>query len=267
MIPVIGVPIVNGVHWLERLISSVDYPTDTLLVINNNGRGELDEDLLKISKQPHPYINRIYICNLPSNIGVSGAWNLIIKSFINSPYWFICNHDIAFTPGLLSSMVDKISDPNNHIVHASMGEFNLGTYDLFAMSSHLVQTIGLFDENLYPAYCEDTDYVLRITRYNWNNPPLPIKVCGVDIPHYHGNALSTQENSYELEGSQTKRVDPYLEQKLTEVNFTNFNYMTKKWGDAWRNTCPQLWPYGIPNLDVSFYNYDLEFAKSKYLGF
>ena len=33
-IPVLGAAIVNGAHWLHKLISSVDYPVDNFLIVN-----------------------------------------------------------------------------------------------------------------------------------------------------------------------------------------------------------------------------------------
>ncbi len=36
-IPVIGIPIVNGIQWMERLILSIDYPVDNVFIINNSG--------------------------------------------------------------------------------------------------------------------------------------------------------------------------------------------------------------------------------------
>ena len=37
-VPVIGVAIVNGFHWLQRLVDSVDYPVDNFVIFNNNGK-------------------------------------------------------------------------------------------------------------------------------------------------------------------------------------------------------------------------------------
>ena len=45
MIPVLGVLILNGPHWLQRQIESIDYPVENYLIIDNNGRGELNEEL------------------------------------------------------------------------------------------------------------------------------------------------------------------------------------------------------------------------------
>ena len=44
-IPVIGVPVTNSTFWVNRLLTSIDYPVDEVFIVNNNGRGELDEDL------------------------------------------------------------------------------------------------------------------------------------------------------------------------------------------------------------------------------
>ena len=70
-IPVIGVAIVNGIHWLNRLIWSIDYPVNNLVIWNNNGKGELDEQLDLIKQIKHPLIDKIHVCNLPCTIPTS----------------------------------------------------------------------------------------------------------------------------------------------------------------------------------------------------
>jgi tetratricopeptide (TPR) repeat protein len=85
-IPVIGTSVVNGTKWLKRLIESVDYPVENFFIINNNGRGELDTDLEQIKNIKNEFIDNIFITNFPSNVGVPGAWNLIIKCYMNAPY-------------------------------------------------------------------------------------------------------------------------------------------------------------------------------------
>ena len=49
-IPVIGTAIVNGVHWLQRLLDSVDYPVENFVIFNNNGKGEITEKDHKVVK-------------------------------------------------------------------------------------------------------------------------------------------------------------------------------------------------------------------------
>jgi GT2 family glycosyltransferase len=138
-IPVIGTAVVNGSHWVQRLISSIDYPVENFVIFDNNGKGELIEDLDNLAKIKHPLIDKITVCHMPSNIGVSGAWNLIIKSYMNSPYWIISNHDVAFTVGFLKEMVDAAEDPEIGMVHGKAGDFGLGGYDLFLIRDWVVQ--------------------------------------------------------------------------------------------------------------------------------
>lgn len=264
-IPVIGVPIVNGVNWLNRLIDSIDFPVDNLFIINNNGKGEIDEDLKNLND--NKFIKEIHILNMPCNIGVATSWNLIIKSFLMEPYWVICNHDISFQPGLLNELYNKIQDESVDMIHGSGGDFGDGSYDFFLIRDSIIKKIGLFDENCYPAYCEDADYIMRITRWNWNNPENMIKrIPNLDIPYYHGDKLSNDKDYYEA-GSQTKKQNTELNHKLDMVNLINFEYMTKKWGPEWRMTNPGVYAMGLPGMPITYTSYDLDFVRKKYLGF
>jgi len=266
-IPVIGIPIVNGFHWLLRLIDSIDFPVKNLLIINNNGKGEIDDDLNKLNKLSHPFVDKIHILNMPSNLGVATSWNLIIKSFIMEPYWVVSNNDIAFQPGLLKELFEKSNDSSIDMIHGSRGDFNDGSYDLFLIKESIIKKIGLFDENCYPAYCEDVDYIMRITRWNWNNPNDVIKrIPFLDTPYYHGDKLSSEDNYYEG-GSQTKKQNTELNHKLDMINLINFEYMTQKWGPGWRMTNPCVSPMGIDGLPITYTSFDLEFVRKKYLGF
>jgi len=257
-IPVIGVAIVNGFHWLQRLVDSVDYPVDNFVIFNNNGRGELTDDLDKLANRPHKYINKVTVCHMPSNIGVAGAWNLIIKSYMNAPYWIISNHDVAFIPGLLEEMAQTASDPEIGMVHPNGGDFGDGSYDLFLIKDWVVQSHGLFDENCYPAYCEDADYIMRV-----KNKPFK-RVTQLSKIHLHGEGLAGE---YYTHGAQTKKTSPELNSRLDNINETNFQYLNSKWGEGWRMTNPWKHPMNRVGIPLGYTTYDLEFVRSKHLGF
>ena len=265
-IPIIGVPIVNGVHWLQRLVDSVDYPVKELCVINNNGRGELDDDLEKLSKTPHKFIEKIKICNLPANIGCSGAWNLIIKTHMMDPYWIIVNHDVAFSPGFLKKMVKVQSEYD--MVGIIKG--NEAQWDIFLLKDWVVQKCGLFDENFYPAYVEDCDYYIRTQKQN-------VLIHNMNLPYLHG------EKDYKTTGSQTWRTDINLKEKLDRAHDSNHYYMEEKWGSKWSayivdsngvkhhhsiwNYKPHEHPYNDPSIPITYTSYDLKFVRRKNLGF
>lgn len=258
-IPVIGTAVVNSSYWVTRLIMSVDYPVDNFVIINNNGRGELDEDLDNLKKLKHKFIKKITVTHMPSNIGCGGAWNLIIKSYINHPYWIIVNDDVAFGPGFLEEMYTEIEkDPEVGMIHGHSGDFGVGSWDLFLIRDTVIREFGLFDENLYPAYCEDADYIMRMT-YK------PIKkVMNLKSNYFHG--MGNKEDYYE-HGSQTRKTDTSLVTKLDYANTTNFEYMNKKWGTGWRTCMPTSNPFENQPIPLSYTSYDIDFVRKKHLGF
>lgn len=256
-IPVIGVPVVTNPFWVTRLLMSIDYPVDNFVIINNNGKGEIDEELNRLTKITHKFVKSIKVVHLPSNFGVSGAWNLIIKSYMMAPYWIISNDDVAFGPGFLKEMRDAAeNDSEVGMVHGHSGDFNVGSWDLFLIKDFVIRKYGLFDENLYPAYCEDADYIMRFIHE-------PVKrIMSLDKMYYHGMGDKTQ---YYEHGSQTKKSLPELENKLTLSNETNFEYLNQKWGTGWRNCSPSKKPFN--DYPISYTSYDLDFVRRKNMGF
>ena len=257
MIPVIGTAVVNSTYWVKRLINSIDFPVENLFIVNNNGRDEITEELNKLTHLTHPFIQKIKITHLPSNIGVSGAWNLTIKCYMNSPYWVIVNDDVSFGEGFLEEMYETSNNnPNVGIIHGHEGEFNVGSWDLFLIKDFIIQNYGLFDENLYPAYNEDADYIMRFIHHPTH------KVMNLNSNYFHGKGNKGEYNDH---GSQTRKTDPSLDEKLNYVNYVNMEYMNQKWGEGWRMCCPTPLPF--QNQPISTTTYDLEFVRKKYLGF
>lgn len=258
-IPVIGCAVVNSSFWVSRLLMSVDFPVDNFVIINNNGRGELDNELDALKLIKHRYVKKITVAHMPANIGCSGAWNLIIKCYMLSPYWIIVNDDVAFGSGLLKEMHDLVNtDPYTGMIHPNKGDFGLGSWDLFLIRDFVVQQFGLFDENLYPAYCEDADYIMRFI----HNPIK--KIVGCESIYYHGPGKQTD---YYVHGSQTQKSEPELAEKLDYSNNSNIDYLTEKWGEGWRVCSPNRVPFNGRPVSVDYTTFDLTFARKKHLGF
>jgi len=244
--PVMGTLIVNGVHWLRRLIASVDHPVDEFCIINNNGRGQIDAELDELVKEPHEFIKKMRVVHMPGNIGVSGGWNLIIKSYLMQPYWFIVSHDIEFSPGLVREMVDRtVHQPGVGMVHIGVSGRRLGSYEAFTIKDWVVAQYGLFDENFYPAYQEDVEYILRSMGVRWDAAQLPYK---------HG------EGNYDEGGSQTIKEEPELRKLIDRNTHINEGYLVKRWGGEW-------WDTYLGAIDNGHKPYDLTFNRQKFLGF
>ena len=253
MIPVIGVPILNGSGWLKKQIDSIDYPVQDYVIVNNGG-DQIYKEIQAIISQPHPYIQNFHVNNNISNIGVAPSWNLVIKSFMHSPYWIIVNHDVAFEEGFLEEMNELAQYENVKLIFGQEGDDGYGSFDLFLMKSSLIQSHGLFDENLYPAYCEDLDYIMRLI----NKPVNTINF--MRKKYSHGGSFD-----YSKTGSQTRRADSKLNEKIVYAWKKNWEYMNKKWGEGWWDYNPYKTPFNIPNLSIKYTSYDLDFCKDKYL--
>lgn len=252
-IPVLGTDIVNNPYWLHRLFMSIDYPVENFVVFNNNGRGQITEAVDNIHNCSNPFVKKVHVTHLPSNIGCSGAWNLIIKSFITAKYWVISNHDVMYEPGFLEEMNTKAQDDEVGIVHGKGGG-----WDIFLLKDWMVQRYGLFDENLYPGYCEDMDYGMRFIHDDVK------RVLSLDTDYYHGRRKDYSD------GSQTWRSEPRLEHAIHVAHELNKRYLHTKWGEAWQAHVDgetHKNPFNIPEFPVDFVTYDLDFVRRKYLGF
>jgi FkbM family methyltransferase len=258
-IPIIGTAVVNSSYWVSRLIMSIDYPVENFVIINNNGKGELDYELDKLKDLNKRFIDNIKICHMPANIGCSGAWNLIIKCSIMSPYWIIVNDDVAFDKGFLKELIHtSITNPTAGVVHGESGDFNLGSWDLFLIKDFVVKKLGLFDENCYPAYGEDVDYLMRLLNSNIE------RIVSLNSNYFHGDG--TKEEYY-VHASQTSKKDPELSKLLDECHHLNIEYLSGKWGPHWRRCNPNALPFLDKERSLSETTYDLEFLRKKYTGF
>ena len=253
-IPVLGTAIVNCPHWVWRLFYSIDYPVDNFVVFNNNGRGQITRELDLLAAAPHKFVKKVHVVHLPSNLGCSGAWNLIIKSFLKAPYWVISNHDVMYEPGFLKEMNEKAQDEETGVVHGKNGG-----WDIFLLKDWMVKKYGLFDENLYPGYCEDLDYGMRFIHDDVK------RVLSLEHGYYHG----TKKDDYS-DGSQTWRSEPAIAQGVHLAHEMNKRYMHMKWSEAWQGHVEgetYKTPFNLDDMPVSFTTYDLDFVRRKHLGF
>jgi len=257
-IPVLGTAVVNGVSWLESQIHSIDFPIDLYVVVNNSGKTSVSQELDAVLSHANPNIQRTMKVDLPGNIGCAGAWNLMIKSTMMNPYWVICNHDVSFSPGLLAAVHSNMVSGEVGVLHGSSGDFKVGSWDLFGIADSVIRSHGLFDENFYPAYVEDLDYLMRLLRQ-------PVKRVMLDMPYQHGNGTNRQ---YDQHGSQSLRADDDLRERVHRARWINENnYMVEKWGKDWRWCITHPRPWNEPSNSVGSWHWQLDFVRDKYTGF
>jgi hypothetical protein len=170
-IPVLGVSVFVNADLLVRLLDSVDYPVGRIVIIHN-GRHPGVATVLQRLRTEHPEWT---IESHPENLGCAGAWNRVLAADPDAPYHLIVNDDIRFFPGALgrfhASAIRHIADvaagrSNRVILFPTHGDLMWYSppWSCFAILRHAVQTVGRFDENFWPVYHEDYDYMVRMAR-------------------------------------------------------------------------------------------------------
>lgn len=96
--------------------------------------------------------------HFPENIGISRAWNIGAHEVVDKKldYLVVMSATMLFEKGMrdLVAQMEANSNPygleTQHIWH------------LICIKRRTIERIGYFDENFYPAYYEDSDYIRRM---------------------------------------------------------------------------------------------------------
>lgn len=149
MIPVLGFATLKRFDLAERLLRSIDYPVEHLVIVDNSGTCSWNPI------KPDFVVN-MWVIRVPFGLGLVGAWNLIVKSTPYAPYWVLVNDDAWFEPNEMKKIpleVDK----------EAMNFLNITPqWSGVVLGEGMVDKVGLYDENFYPLYFDDNDYERRI---------------------------------------------------------------------------------------------------------
>ena len=215
MIPLLGVPVLNREDLAARMIRSVDYPVEELLVIVNDPTNFNIVVATTEAKESNANIDRLRF-SIPSfNLGCGGSWNNIIRHRPAGPWWLIVNADIVFGAGDLQRLAERM-DGDSRPAFATVFEFGA-----FALNTACVDSVGWFDENLHPMYFEDNDYQRRMFLAGIEYEQLP--------------STTTHDTS------STIRSDAALAARNDVTFKANAAYYLEKWGGA-----PRQERFGMP---------------------
>jgi GT2 family glycosyltransferase len=156
-IELLATAVVSGAEDLWKHYNSIDHPVERYVVVNNS-EGQFPEvsDVIdKIVACSNDFVAEAVIVNNRMNAGFGGAVNQVIKQNIDCNYWFITNDDWHVSPGELAKLDERLED---EFVGLLCDGTDANGYSSFVMSNEMVSTVGLMDENFYPAYCEDNDH-------------------------------------------------------------------------------------------------------------
>jgi GT2 family glycosyltransferase len=218
MIPNLIIPVLNRYDLLDRMLASIDYPVAHLLIIDN-GASQVEEDL---EVHVPECVEMTTYLPMPSNLGVAGSWNLGIKLFPLDNRWTFASNDMWFEPGELEKLA--WAAPTDLTL---INDFPY--WHAFCVGEKVVEKIGLFDEAIYPAFCEDNDYQRR-AQHN----EIPITLLDIKTGHDNSSTIHS-DTTYRFRNNSTfPNNRSYYERKQREGDYTQGSWnLTRRRQNDW----------------------------------
>jgi GT2 family glycosyltransferase len=204
VIPVLGFATLKRFDLAQRLLDSIDYPVEHLVIVNNSGTKSWQP-------QKPDLVKNLWHIEVPYNLGFVGAMNLIVKSTPHAPYWLLVNDDAWFEAGSLEKIAEAADPTTLNFLDITPN------WSAVVLGQKLVEEVGLFDERLYPTYFDDDDYQRRIHKVGFI-------INYIDAKVHHENS-STLKSGYE----QKNAISFGKNQKLFESKVLNNDYSEGSW--------------------------------------
>jgi len=219
----VGIPVLNRIDLLEQCVRSIDYPADIFVVNNNTYDQEFNDRLKAMSREL-----KFDLYSPRYNLGVAASWNRIVMHGMSLGYdrITISSNDTRLLPGTLAYMEEQVPCGPDDVL------WMLGGFNAFRLHTSFIHKVGWFDENFYPAYFEDNDFVRRCELAGAKYYHLPRCNAGtettMDAPMEIG-AVDIESGG----GSRTVGSDPvYAKHNRNTFGNWNATHYRMKWGGA-----------------------------------
>jgi GT2 family glycosyltransferase len=173
VIPVIGFATLNRFELADRLLASIDYPVEHLVIVDNSGTAIYEP------VKPDWVVN-MWVIRVPFGLGLTGAWNLVVKSTPYAPYWVLINDDAWFAPGTLAKIEAEVDTDALNFVNCEP------QWSAPIFGQGMIEKVGLYDERFYPLYFDDNDLERRVRKHG-----VPINTIDAVIHHENSSTLKS----------------------------------------------------------------------------
>ena len=149
MIPVLGFLTYSRFDLADRLLASIDYPVEHLVIVDNSGKRQYEP------KKPD-HVKNLWLIQVPHGLGFGSGLNLIVKATPFASYWVLLNDDSVLAPGALKKISEQVDTQAINFLSI------MPKWSGFVLGEGAVLKAGLFDERFHPIYFEDNDYERRL---------------------------------------------------------------------------------------------------------
>ncbi len=165
----LGVPTIVRYDLLKNLVTACEAGTrkpDKYFIVDNGGK--LSE---KFDRQLFDQIkDRTHVVTPAKNLGVSGSWNLILREC--EDYVVISGDDVVPHATPLECLEQAaIDNETRYFFYPAANQDT--SFSLFLQKKKIVELIGEYDEQFYPAYYEDNDYNYRMSVSGYHPMAVP----------------------------------------------------------------------------------------------
>ena len=175
MIPVLGFATLSRFDMAQRLLDSIDYPVEHLVIVDNSGKKQFEPQI-------NENVKNLWLLQMPFGLGANGAWNLIIKSTPHAPYWVIPNDDAWFETGALQKIAEEVNTEAFNFLDINP------KWSCVIPGEGAVRKAGLWDEAFHPIYFDDDEY-------EWRMKKLGVEFHTINARVHHDNS-STLKSGY-----------------------------------------------------------------------
>eukprot|EP00931_Biecheleriopsis_adriatica_P052049 TRINITY_DN30244_c0_g1_i1.p1 TRINITY_DN30244_c0_g1~~TRINITY_DN30244_c0_g1_i1.p1 ORF type:complete len:414 (+),score=52.42 TRINITY_DN30244_c0_g1_i1:50-1291(+) len=297
-IPIISFGVtVDEFCFVRRLLLSIDFPVDRILILIGNADHSYLQSLRKqvvdsVEENAVILKGHVELAAVPYNPGCAVGVNLGLRAMMSSDVeWaLITNNDIVFPSGALAEIYRRYMEREDEICgsegieqeggqikrrNACYPRSNVGViflnrgWSIFIFPRWTVEAVGYFDENFYPAYYEDTDYAIRLRRTKLK------KLAWNDVYVGHSNDVNETKKAKYKSGTtltanklEAKGSSNFQELKKRGVRSAR-NYLHKKWcydldGKVTKQ-CPQEYDHPWNNASYNLEDWTLEKARRQWI--
>jgi hypothetical protein len=172
VIPVIGFPTFARHDLAQRMIDSIDYPVEHLVIVDNSGKKEFEPVKPDIVKN-------LWLIQVPFGLGPAAAMNFVIKITPHAPYWLLASEDTWCPPGSLEKIHNEVDTEALNFVDAQPD------WSFLAIGEGVILKAGLQSELFHPLYFDDNDWERIIDAHG-----IPKKRIHARINHDNSSTLS-----------------------------------------------------------------------------
>jgi GT2 family glycosyltransferase len=199
MIPVLGFATYSQFDKANRLLASIDYPVEHLVIVDNSGTQTWEP------KQPEQ-VKNLWLLRVPFGLGLVGAWNLVIKSTPYAPYWVLVNDDAWFESGALEIIATETDPDALNFVDI------IPQWSCVVFGEGAIAKAGVYDERFYPLYFDDNDLHRRM-----EHAGVKIHQIRAGVNHQNSSSLQNKGKENDRTYDANRRL---MDKKVIENDFS-----------------------------------------------